>query len=234
MESVRARPAVLSSPFSRAAARMPSSTRLPASASTRRSRNSDSTEKSKPGSASSNPRAYLKSILARTASAACRSVSPSTNCNTSTNASRPGDQAGLPRAGNRSENSRTRIARLPFGNAARATRTVSAGISPGPFGCIDIDTHPIRQRRLPRPQPGLGSRRHARARINQQRPRDAYRATGLSAPFRPGPGRRARVSSRAGGHPGRTGSGPGRRAPASWCRARARSRRCRPGCRSRR
>lgn len=43
--------------------------------------------------------AYLKSILARTASAACRSVSPSTNCSTSTSASRPGDQAGLPRDG---------------------------------------------------------------------------------------------------------------------------------------
>ncbi len=96
----------------------------------------------------------MKSILARTASAACRSVSPSTNCNTSTNTSRPGDQAGFPRAGKRSANSssvnngpsssRTRIAKLPFGNAARATRTVSAGISPEPFGCIDIRT-PIRK-----------------------------------------------------------------------------------------
>ncbi len=91
------------------------------------------------GSSSSSPSAYFQSIRARTASAACRSVSPSTNCNTDTSASPPGDQAGLPRTGNRSANSsspnngpspsRTRIARLPFGNAARATRAVSAGIS---------------------------------------------------------------------------------------------------------
>ncbi|MEU2441902.1 hypothetical protein ABZ595_37845, partial [Streptomyces rubradiris] len=40
--------------------------------------------------------------------------------------------------------SRTRIGRLPFWNAARATRTVSAGISPGPLGCIDTRTHPKR------------------------------------------------------------------------------------------
>lgn len=32
----------------------------------------------------------------------------------------------------------------------------------GSFGCIDIDTHPIRQRRPSRPQPGLESRRHAK------------------------------------------------------------------------
>lgn len=140
MESVLARPVVFSSPFSRAAANTPSNTRRPASACTSRSLNSDNTEKSKPGSSSSSPKAYLKSILARTASAACRSVSPSTNCNTNTTTNRPGDQAGFPRTGNKSaksasvnntpNSSRTRIARLPFGNAARATRTVSAGISP--------------------------------------------------------------------------------------------------------
>ena len=89
-------------------------------------------DESKPGSPRSSPSAYVKSILARTASAACRSVSPSTNCNTSTSARRSGDQAGRPRDGNRSANSssvnsgpsssRTRIARFPFGNAARATR----------------------------------------------------------------------------------------------------------------
>ena len=103
---------------------------------------------------------------------------PLDELNTSTSARRPGDQAGRPRDGNRSANSssvnsgpsssRTRIARLPFGNAARATRTVSAGISPDPFGCIDIRTHPIRQRRPSRPQPGLEGRRHARPRIDQQ------------------------------------------------------------------
>lgn len=101
---------------------------------------------------SSSPRTYLKSMRASTDSAACRSVSSSTNCNTSTRASRPGDHARLPLDGNRSANSssqnsgpsswRTRIARLPFGNAARATRTVSGGISLRPSGFIDIDTHP--------------------------------------------------------------------------------------------
>ncbi|GAQ75102.1 hypothetical protein T45_06883 [Streptomyces turgidiscabies] len=54
----------------------------------------------------------------------------------------------------------TRIARLSFGNAARATLTVSTGISPDPFGCIDIRPHPIRQRRPSRPQPGLEGRPH--------------------------------------------------------------------------
>ncbi len=58
----------------------------------------------------------------------------------------------------------------PLRETARATRTVSAGISPSPSGRTDIGTLPKR-RRLPRPQPGLGSRRHARARINQQHPR---------------------------------------------------------------
>ncbi|MFG2433010.1 hypothetical protein, partial [Streptomyces sp. NPDC048590] len=36
----------------------------------------------------------------------------------------------------------SRIARLPFGNAARATRTVSTGISPDSFGCNDTRTTP--------------------------------------------------------------------------------------------
>ncbi len=44
----------------------------------------------------------------------------------------------------------------------------------------------------------------------------------------------SRLSSRGGGCPGNPGSGRGRRAPASWCRARARSPRCPRGCRSRR
>lgn len=50
---------------------------------------------------------------------------------------------------------------------SRAARTGSAGISPDPFGCIDIRTHPIRQRRPSRPQPGPEGRRHARPRIDQ-------------------------------------------------------------------
>ncbi|GAB1340264.1 hypothetical protein ACE1SV_68540 [Streptomyces sp. E-15] len=32
--------------------------------------------------------------------------------------------------------------RLPFGNAARAIRTVSAAISAGPSGRIDLRAHP--------------------------------------------------------------------------------------------
>lgn len=50
VESVRARLTLLSSPLSRAAARTSSSTRRPASTPARRSPNSDSTEKSNPGS----------------------------------------------------------------------------------------------------------------------------------------------------------------------------------------
>ena len=107
-----------------------------------------STEASKPGSDRSRPSAYFQSSRARTASAACRSVRPSTNCSTSTSASRAGDHAGRPRAANNSANcssvnsgpsaSRARIARQPLGNAARATRDVSAGISVNPFGRNDI------------------------------------------------------------------------------------------------
>ncbi|MET7458721.1 hypothetical protein ABZT03_44445 [Streptomyces sp. NPDC005574] len=74
----------------------------------------------------------------------------------------PGDMPGAPRTPNAPANgssaktsasrSRTRIARLPFGNAARATLTVCSGISGSPTG--RIDTHPTstaaRQERDPR------------------------------------------------------------------------------------
>src|ERR1043165_7478330 len=62
-----------------------------------RTRNSERTEKSKPGSVSSSPRAYFQSIRARTASAAWRSESPSVNCITVTSAKRHGLSAGRPR-----------------------------------------------------------------------------------------------------------------------------------------
>ena len=66
----------------------------------RRARNSQSTEKWKPGSSSSRPSAYFQSIRARTASAAWRSESPSANCMTVTSASRHGLSAGRPRTAN--------------------------------------------------------------------------------------------------------------------------------------
>ncbi|WP_406158919.1 hypothetical protein OG806_24825 [Streptomyces sp. NBC_00882] len=59
----------------------------------------------------------------------------------------PGDSPGAPRTPNASANgssaktsasrSRTRIARLPCGNAARATAAVCAGTFGSPFGLID-------------------------------------------------------------------------------------------------
>ena len=85
------------------------------------------------------PSAYFQSIRARTASAACRSVRFSTNCNTVTSANCPGEIPGLPRTPNADTNcssankpgssSRTRIANVPFGNAALATDTVRSGTS---------------------------------------------------------------------------------------------------------
>jgi hypothetical protein len=69
---------------------------------------------------------------------------------TDTSASRVGDHAGFPLLGysptkSASENSspsssRIRIARLPFGNAARATRAVSSGTPPIFLTCNDTDT----------------------------------------------------------------------------------------------
>jgi hypothetical protein len=93
----------------------------------------------------------MDASIARTAiAAACRSVRPSANCNTITSDNTPGDSPGAPRTPNASVNgsstktsarrSRARIARLPFGNAARATTTVCSGISGNPTGRIDIRT----------------------------------------------------------------------------------------------
>ncbi|GGV04936.1 hypothetical protein GCM10010211_85050 [Streptomyces albospinus] len=78
--------------------------------------------------------------------------------------------------------SRTLIARLPFGNAARATRTVSAGTSPGTSGFIDTRTPP---------QTPVGLQDHNQVletdvthgtRIRQQRPREGGRPLGPVSP----------------------------------------------------
>jgi hypothetical protein len=146
--SVRWRPPLPNRPRSRSRETISPSSRSVWPSASSRARNSVSTEASKPGSGRSRPSAYFQSSRPRTASAACRSVRPSTNCSTSTSASRAGDHAGRPRAANSSANcssvnsgpsaSRTRIARQPLGNAALATRAVSAGISVNPLGRNDI------------------------------------------------------------------------------------------------
>ena len=84
--SVRLRPRALSKPPSRAA----SSRRSVASPPNSLPRNSHSTLWSKPGSARSRASRYFQSMRARTASAACRSLSPSRNCSSVTRASRQG------------------------------------------------------------------------------------------------------------------------------------------------
>jgi len=86
----------------------------------------------------------------RTASAACRSVSPSPYCMRVTRASRHGASAGCPRLGNRSwkslssdnvpSSSRICIHTLPSGRTACARRTVSSGIAGVGWGCMDIDS----------------------------------------------------------------------------------------------
>ncbi|WSP59833.1 hypothetical protein OG306_40120 [Streptomyces sp. NBC_01241] len=121
---------------------------------TRRARNRGSTLWSKPVSVSSRPRAYFQSMARIAIAAACRSVKFSANCNTVTSDSIPGDRPGAPRTPNASANgssvktspsrSRTRIAKLPCGNAARATRTVCSGTGGSPIGRNDITTHPPR------------------------------------------------------------------------------------------
>lgn len=118
---------------------------MPLSAS--RVRNRHSTLASKPMSVSSITSAYFQSIARTAIAAACRSVRSSANCDTVTSDNTPGDSPGAPRTPNASANgssaktsarrSRTRIARLPFGNAARATITVCAGTSGSPTGRID-------------------------------------------------------------------------------------------------
>lgn len=87
-----------------------------------------------------------------TATAACRSVRCSTNCRIVTSINTAGEIPGLPRAPNTpmksvSANtgpswSRSRIAGLPFGNAARATTRVCSGTSGHGIGRIDIASAP--------------------------------------------------------------------------------------------
>jgi hypothetical protein len=72
------------------------------------------------------------------------------NCSTVTIINCPGDIAGRPDLANTATNreseytspstSRIRIARFPFGNDARATCTVNAGVSGHGNGSIDIPT----------------------------------------------------------------------------------------------
>lgn len=91
---------------------------------------------------SSIPIAYFQSIARTAIAAACRSVRSSANCNTVTSDNKAGDSPGAPRTPNAPANgssaktspslSRTLIASDPCGNADRATRTVSAGISGKP------------------------------------------------------------------------------------------------------
>lgn len=70
----------------------------------KRARNAQSTEKSTPASVNSKPRTFFHAMRARTASAACRSASPSANCITVTRARGHGVSAGRPRTANRGAN----------------------------------------------------------------------------------------------------------------------------------
>jgi len=74
------------------------------SPSNRRARNSHRTEASKPGSVSSKLSIYFQSIRPRTASAACRSESPSANCIKLMSSNRQGASAGCPQFGNKRAN----------------------------------------------------------------------------------------------------------------------------------
>jgi hypothetical protein len=104
--------------------------------------------KSKPLAVNSRLKTYFPSMRIRTASAACRSVSPSPYCMRVTRARRQGASAPCPRLLNRSakssssysfpDSSRMRIHALPLGRTACAMRTVSSGIAGIGWGCIDI------------------------------------------------------------------------------------------------
>ncbi len=155
VESVRCRPRALTSPasFRRARARSSRTSARPSSAS--RARKSQSTLWWKPGSASSRPSAYLKSMRQRTASAACRSERLCRNCRMLTVASWAGDSPGRPSRGyhevksssrhSPSSRSRTHIAVVPRGLLARATCAVRAGTCRPERG--DRDTGSPRARR---------------------------------------------------------------------------------------
>ena len=77
VESVRCLPPAFSQPRSLQTSRSRSSNSVSCWLSTKRARNSDKTEKSKPAFVSSKPKAYFQSMRSRTALAACRSVRPS-------------------------------------------------------------------------------------------------------------------------------------------------------------
>ena len=163
----------------------------PAAPATSRARNSERTEKSKPGSVSSRSRASSRSIRARTASTAWRSESPSANGITVSSASRLGASPCRPRAANggakpRSSQgapgaSRIRMERLPLGNAARATRAVSSGTGPAASGCRDTGRSfrlgaGDRPRIPPRRRRALNNRPASRAHFaNGNVTRDLYR-----------------------------------------------------------
>ena len=121
--------------FRRASAR--SRSRSAQSSWARRSRKSAGTPWWKPGSSSSVASAYVKSIRQRTASAACRSDRPSTNCSTQTVANWAGNRPGRPSRGYQSakssscrspsNRSRTHVAVVPSGLLARAICAVRKG-----------------------------------------------------------------------------------------------------------
>lgn len=135
--SVRCLPPAPIRPASRQWATSRSNTARSKPWSTRRVRNLVSTVWSKPVSVSSAPIAYFQSMARTVIAAACRSVRFSVNCRTVTSDNSAGDIPGAPRTPKASTNgssantsasrSRTRIGRLPFGNAARATATVCSG-----------------------------------------------------------------------------------------------------------
>jgi len=159
VESVRCLPPAPTMPVAASTSTSRSNTTRSRPCSTSRARNLLNTLGSKPGSVSSNPRAYFQSIARATIDPAWRSVRFSTYCNTVTSANAPGDSAGAPRVPNAAANcsspktsassSRALIAGLPFGNAARATDTVWSGTRGAGRGRIDT-THLI-------PRPGTGS-----------------------------------------------------------------------------
>ncbi|EMF56298.1 hypothetical protein SBD_2330 [Streptomyces bottropensis ATCC 25435] len=127
MESVRCLPPAFTRPRSLSAVSSRSSTFSSIPCSTNRVRNSDSTEVSNPGSSSSRPSAYFRSMPYRTRCAAARSVRFSANCNSVTSASWPGDQPGRPLVPNASANSAS------ANNSPSSSRTrIANGTGPVP------------------------------------------------------------------------------------------------------
>lgn len=120
--------AALTSPAFPAAVRTVSNTIRPPSLSASRARNSLSTEKSKPVSVNSRDRAYFQSSRVRTACAACRR-SPLREL-----------QHRHQRQPGRRHHRPPPASPRPFGNTARATRTVSSGISAN--STLRNDTNP--------------------------------------------------------------------------------------------